>query len=77
VSRCNFCSLKNLERRAQIEGADVHILPSSLQIQNASTGRDVFVVSKGEVLDTSVDARGNHGKQWKVWFASIPNSCEC
>ena len=40
-------------------------------------GKDIFVVPKGEKLDTTKDAKGNHGPQWKMWAAALPDRCVC
>lgn len=63
---CNYCHLKRIRERAKRDGATVHIQDNN-----------VFVVPKGGKLNTSVDARGNHGKQFVMWGMEFSYRCVC
>jgi hypothetical protein len=75
MGRCNKCILRELRASAKRTGAKVVTRASTVQLW--SGGVDVFVVPAGGKLDTSVDKRGNHGPQWKAWFAELSNKCAC
>jgi ethanolamine utilization protein EutQ (cupin superfamily) len=66
MSVCNFCTLRGIRSRAKAEGATVHV-------ENGN----VFVVPKGEKLDTSVDKKGNHGPQFVAWLMEVTGTCCC
>lgn len=78
---CNYCNVKQLREEAKKTGASVHVIASPLAGSRPDLGfpdgKDIFVVSKGAKLDTSVDKEGNHGPQWKMWAAALPNGCAC
>lgn len=72
---CNFCLVEDLRREAEA-GATVHVVSAPLT-PGFPAGKDIFVVPKGEKLDTTKDAKGNHGSQWKMWAAALPDHCAC
>jgi hypothetical protein len=79
---CNRCLVEAIRRQADAAGATVHLVPSPLMDPEGKSpgfpdGVDVFVVPRGAKLDTSVDAKGNHGQQWKMWAAGISEGCAC
>ena len=51
---CNYCKLKRI-RKTKSKGSKVYLKPSSFM----SGGIDVYVVPKGEKLDTRTDKKGN------------------
>lgn len=67
---CNYCHLKSIRERAKKQGSRVYL-------RAGMGGIDVFVVPKGEKLDTSVNEKGEHGKQWVAWMMEIPDHCVC
>ena len=73
LTRCNYCSLQNIKRRAKEQGARVYVRPSKFM----GGGYDIFVVSAGDKLDASVDKDGNCGWQWVSWMMEIPDHCVC
>lgn len=73
LTRCNYCNLQIIKRKAKNQGARVYKRPSTFM----GGGYDIFVVSKGNKLDTSVDKDGNNGEQWVSWMMEIPNHCVC
>lgn len=72
LTPCNYCSLQRIKRGAKEQGAKVYVRPSEFM-----GGYDVFVVPKGEKLDTSIGKDGNHGYQWEAWFMEITDRCVC
>ena len=69
---CNYCTLREIRKEARGR-ARVHLRRSS----GGMGGVDVFVVPKGEKLDTSVDEKGNHNPQWKAWLMEVSDHCVC
>ncbi len=66
-SSCNYCSVEIIKREAKEIDAEVYI-----------KGGNVFMVPKGEKLDTSTDpVTWNHGPQHQGWFMEIGDSCSC
>jgi hypothetical protein len=83
---CNYCNVKWLREEAAKTGATVHVVASPLMPKKRRAvsadlgfpdGKDVFVVPKGKNLDTTIDDKGNHGPQWKMWAAALPDKCAC
>lgn len=69
LTRCNYCSLKEL-RRNKPKGSRIHLRVSSFM-----GGVDVFVVPQGEKLDKrSPDDGGGH---WRRWFMELGDRCGC
>ena len=73
---CNYCLVEDFRRGAEETGATVHTEAAPLT-PGFPDGKDIFVVPKGEKLDTTKDAKGNHGPQWKMWAAALPDRCVC
>jgi hypothetical protein len=64
MSRCNFCSLEDLKKRAKLE-PDIE-----LQIEPTfGGGVNVYKIPKGEDLK-----RKQH---FVAWFMEVGSSCEC
>jgi hypothetical protein len=72
---CNHCILERIRRDAAAAGARVHLKADPIGPHKRATS--VFVVPKGEQLDTSLDADGNPGPQFKLWAAEISEACAC
>lgn len=74
LTTCNYCSLRAIRRRAKEENSRVYV-------RNAHDfglgGYDVFMVPKGEKLNTSVDEKGEHGEHWVSWMMEITDHCCC
>ena len=62
---CNIDTLKRIKEDAYKRNARVYIRSGYMG------GNDIYVVPKGEKLDTSIDKKGNHGKQWVAWMWEI------
>lgn len=62
---CNYCTLKSIEKRAP-EGSKVCII-----------GNNIYVVPKGEKLNTGSPDDVNNSKQWVAWLMEIPDQCRC
>lgn len=75
MAMCSYCHLRRIRRSAKESGATVRLRSAPMAWYSA--GVNVFVVPKGEKLDTSTDARGNHGKQFVMWAAEIGKRCGC
>jgi hypothetical protein len=74
---CNFCHLKKLRKDADRVSAEVVVRVSPRLQEHWSGSVDVYVVPAGEKLDTTVDERGNPGRQWKAWFPDVSDRCVC
>jgi hypothetical protein len=70
LTSCNFCDLKNLRNRIKGTG-------SKIFLRAEDGGVAVYVVPKGEKLDTSKDAKGEPSKQWRMWFMELTEHCVC
>lgn len=68
--KCNYCAMKELKAQARKMGAQV-IIRANARIG----GVDVYVVPKGEKLDTA--PVGDGGKHWKVWLQALAEGCTC
>jgi len=77
LTRCNYCRLQDIKRMAKEQGSRVYVRPSNFCPKYNIGGYDIFMVPKGEKLDTSVDKDGNHGWQWVAWMMEIPDHCVC
>jgi hypothetical protein len=75
MATCNRCILERIRRDAAAADARVHLKADPLG--PFAGGTMVFVVPKGEQLDTSLDADGNPGRQFKLWAAEIGEACGC
>jgi len=63
MSWCNYCTLKHIKKNKP-KGSTVIVV-----------GGDVYIVPKGEELDTGSPDDGN--TQWRCWLMSIPLHCVC
>jgi len=71
LTRCNYCDMKMIKAKAKKDGARVYTRPSDFCLG----GFNVYVVPKGETLDTTDPDDG--GKHWVAWMMSIPDTCCC
>lgn len=68
---CNYCLVQRLKQEAKKTEAKVHLIPSG-------GWTDVYLVPKGEKLDTSQDKKGNHiSKQFRMSCLEVGQSCGC
>jgi hypothetical protein len=82
LTRCNYCTLKEIKRNAEKAGSTVHLRPSGFM-----GGTDVFVVPEGEKLPEKEDMvqpcdeypNGNdyYSKYQRAWLMDIPDHCAC
>ncbi len=72
LTQCNYCSLQIYKERAKEENKVLHQI-------NTNGWIDIYLVPKGEKLDTRQDKKtGNHlSNQWKCSFMQISDSCVC
>lgn len=83
MSTCNYCLVRHMRLETEKTGATVHVISAPLpprpgkDFSGFPNGKDVFVVPAGQKLDTSTDAKGNHGKQWRMWAAELSDHCVC
>jgi len=73
LTRCNYCHLQDYKREAKEKKMTVHLINSK------DGGMDVYLVPKGEKLDTRQDSKtgNNLSKQWRSWFMALSDSCCC
>ena len=77
LTQCNFCSLKEIKRRAKKEGLRVTKLRN-----NKYGGIDIFVIPKDIAITPILDslkqpASLEHKKYFQAWFMKLTSHCVC
>ena len=74
MGRCNYCNYQSIKRRAKQEGSRIYKRAASWGLG----GVNIYVVPKGDKLDTREDKEGNTiSGQFGAWFMELPDSCHC
>lgn len=80
LTKCNFCSLRELKRRARKEGTRIVIRANPGKLK----GVDVYLVPKGVKVPQKIMAttEGKHGdmfhvKYFAAWFMALTDYCVC
>lgn len=80
LTKCSFCSLRNIQERADKNNQQVILRNSKSKLG----GKDVFVVPKG--IPTPKIIKAGHEKEtrdkfsknyWVAWFMELTNCCTC
>ena len=78
LTRCNYCTLQNIKRRAKEEGNKVILKPGW------RGGTDVYVVPKGVAIPKEVKSGTDkeegdefHKKYCVAWFMELTSHCAC
>lgn len=70
LTRCNYCSLRELCEKAQVVGFMV-----SLRM-GWRDGFDVYVHPK-DIVILVYERLGEHEPYWKAWFMELSDYCVC
>ena len=67
LTQCNFCTLKDIKRRAEVQHKKVSILGDSL-----NGGKRIYVHPKKVKL-----SQDNKEEYFVAWFMELTDSCAC
>ena len=75
LTRCNFCSLKDIRKRAKEKGGKISILNDA---RWGMGGKNVYRHPEGiNIRNLPGGEDGERAKYRIAWMGEIPNSCQC